>query len=59
MRKRVSDYKACRASIPSNFQGSSPSEIPSKIKRLYNTDVAEFIVKHNIRDATHLLAVSN
>ena len=32
--------------------------MPSKIKRLYNTDVAEFIVKHNIRDATYLLAVA-
>ena len=32
--------------------------MPSKIKRLCNTDVAEFIVKHNIRDVTHLLAVA-
>ena len=58
MRKRVSDYKARRTSTPGNSLGSSSSEMPSKIKRLCNTDVAEFIVKHSIRDVTHLLAVA-
>ena len=49
IRKRVSDYKACQASTPGNSSGPSSSEMPSKIKRLCNTDVAEFIVKYNIR----------
>ena len=34
MRKRVSDYKACRESTPGSSSGSVSSEMPSKIKRL-------------------------
>ena len=58
MCKWVSDNKARRASTPGSSSGSVSSEMPSKIKRLCNTDVAEFFVKHNIRDVTNLLAVA-
>ena len=51
MRKRVSDYKAFRASTTCKLLGLSSSE-------LCKTDVAECIVKNNIRDVTHFLAVS-
>ena len=58
MRKRVRDFNARRASTSGNSLSSSSSEMLSKIKRLCNTDVAVFFVKHNIRDVKHLLAVA-
>ena len=53
MDKRVSDCKTRRASAPGSSFGSSSSEMPSKIKRLCNTDVAEFIVEKTILEMSH------
>ena len=49
----MSDCKTRRASAPGSSFGSSSSEMPSKIKRLCNTDVAEFIVEKTILEMSH------